>query len=397
MTKAKKIIGFLLLLSSTLTMMSGAIIAPSLPAISKYFAALPHAEFLTKIILTIPAIVITFTAPFVGSISRKTGKIRLLLLAYLLYGLAGSAGLYLDNLYFILLSRMFFGLSVSVILTITTTLIGDYFTGNQRSRFISMQGSFVSGAGILFITFSGVLADTSWRLPFAIYLFPFIFLLPAIKYFYEPPSDNDNSSQNIQNVKRKLSGFSVYYVYALSFLGMLFFYLIPVHLPFLLVDTLHQNASMTGIAIAIMSISGATISWFYKNIKAYLDFFPIFSIAFLVMGAGFVIVGLAQNIVILITGLVVSGYGLGLLVPNSNLFFIDNAAPGRRTKLLGGLSSAFFLGQFSSPVISEPLFRLTGTQTGFLYFAAATLILSGIVAIKYYKNKARVKPVTTIS
>jgi len=378
-------------------MMSGAIIAPSLPAISKYFATLPHAEFLTKIILTIPAIVITFTAPFVGSISEKTGKIKLILSAYILYGLAGSAGLYLDNLYLILLSRMFFGLSVSVILTITTTLIGDYFAGNQRSKFISMQGSFVSGAGILFITFSGLLADTSWRFPFAIYLFPFVFLLPAIKYFYEPATDSENTKHNIQNITPKLSGFRVYYVYSLAFLGMMFFYLIPVHLPFLLVDTLHQKASMSGIAIAIMSISGATISWFYKNIKARLDFFPIFSISFLVMGAGFVIVGLAQNIVVLITGLVVSGYGLGLLVPNSNLFFIDNAAPGRRTKLLGGLSSAFFLGQFSSPVFSEPLFRITGTQTGFLYFAAATFILSGIVVIKYYKNKARIKPVTIIN
>ena len=372
-----------------LTMMSGAIIAPSLPAISNYFHSTPNSEFLTKIVLTTPAFVITFTAPFVGALSRRTGKIRLLLSAYILYAIAGSIGLYVDTLYAILAGRMFFGLSVAVILTITTTLIGDYFSGAQRSKFISIQGSFVSIGGIVFISFAGFLADLSWRYPFAMYLFPLLFFVPALKYLYEPDISSEDSPKDSGGKVKKLSNYVVGYIYVLGFLGMVLFYLIPVHLPFLIVNELGESASTTGIAIAIMSVSGATISWFYKNIKARFGFFQIFFSSFFLMGIGFVVVTSAPTIVILILGLIISGYGLGLLIPNSNLFFIENASPARRTSLLGGLSSAFFIGQFLSPVFSDPVFRSTGTQAGFLYFAITSFIISifVMVILQVRKNK----------
>lgn len=373
-----------------LTMMSAAIVAPSLPAISVHFRGIPNVEFLTKIILTTPAIVIAVTAPFVGTVSEKTGKIRLLLSAYLLYAVAGSAGLYINNLYFILISRMFFGLSVSVILTLTTTLIGDYFSGNERSKFISIQGSFVSAGGIVFITFAGFLADASWRYPFTMYLFPLLFIYRAYKYYFEPENTREDDILAGKS-PQLLSNYTVAYVYMLAFAGMAIFYLIPVHLPFLIVHEMHENASVTGIAIAIMSISGATISWFYKNIKARFAFFTIFVFAFLLMGIGFAVVKLADNIVLLVAGLIIAGYGLGLLIPNCNLFFIEKASVARRTRLLGGLSSAFFLGQFASPLVSQPVFNQTGTRNGFLYFAVLSVVISLVIFVKK-KMKQIVRP-----
>lgn len=50
-----------LLLTSTLTVMAGATIAPSLPQIAEVFQDLPSAGMLTKMVLTIPALVIALT------------------------------------------------------------------------------------------------------------------------------------------------------------------------------------------------------------------------------------------------------------------------------------------------------------------------------------------------
>jgi MFS family permease len=92
-----------LLLVSTLTVMSGATIAPSLPAMREYFADVPNADYLVRLALTLPALLIALGAPAVGVIIDRLGRKPLLLIALILYGLAGSSGLILNGLNLILI------------------------------------------------------------------------------------------------------------------------------------------------------------------------------------------------------------------------------------------------------------------------------------------------------
>jgi MFS family permease len=84
-----------LLLVSTLTVMSGATIAPSLPAMGEYFADVPNADYLVRLALTLPALLIALGAPVVGVMIDRLGRKPLLLVALILYGLAGSSGILL--------------------------------------------------------------------------------------------------------------------------------------------------------------------------------------------------------------------------------------------------------------------------------------------------------------
>jgi len=76
-----------LLLSSSLTIMAGATIAPSLPQIQQVFANNPQSEFLTKIILTIPALFIAMFSPVVGALIDRFGRLKLMLSSLILYKL----------------------------------------------------------------------------------------------------------------------------------------------------------------------------------------------------------------------------------------------------------------------------------------------------------------------
>ena len=68
-------------------------------------ASTPQAEFLAKMVLTIPALSIAiFSAP-VGWLIDRTGRKTVLISAIFLYALAGTSGLYLDSLHAILASR----------------------------------------------------------------------------------------------------------------------------------------------------------------------------------------------------------------------------------------------------------------------------------------------------
>ena len=95
-----------ILFLSMLTMMAAAIIAPSLPDIALEFKQFPQVELLSKLILSIPALMIAMIAPFVGRYIDRFGRLKLLYVGLVIYAVSGTSAYVLNNLYLILLSRM---------------------------------------------------------------------------------------------------------------------------------------------------------------------------------------------------------------------------------------------------------------------------------------------------
>ncbi len=136
-----------LLLTSTLTVMSGATIAPSLPAMQEYFADVENSALLVRLVLTIPALFIAIGGLFAGQLVDRIGRKPLLIASTLIYGLAGGSGLILNSLGTILIGRALLGLSVAGVMTGVTTLIADYYTGQKRANFMGLQAAFM-GLGV---------------------------------------------------------------------------------------------------------------------------------------------------------------------------------------------------------------------------------------------------------
>ena len=108
----KKLVKLTILLSASMTIMAGATIAPSLPQMKVVFNHIPNAEFIIKLVLTLPSLFIAIAAPFAGYIIDRLGRKKLLLFSLLLYAIAGTSGLYLNNLLTILIGRALLGVSV---------------------------------------------------------------------------------------------------------------------------------------------------------------------------------------------------------------------------------------------------------------------------------------------
>ncbi|NJO00742.1 MAG: MFS transporter, partial [Bacteroidia bacterium] len=113
MQKSKSWIKLTLLLVGSMTIMASAIIAPALPKIKAAYAYLPQAEFLTQLVLTMPGIFIALGAPLVGRLIDRIGRKKVLIASLAVYGAAGTAGFYLDSLYWLLASRALLGLAVA--------------------------------------------------------------------------------------------------------------------------------------------------------------------------------------------------------------------------------------------------------------------------------------------
>ena len=103
-----------------------------------HFAEVPGSAVLVPVVLTLPALVIALLAPFAGIIADRLGRKPLLLASMLLYVLCGVLPLWLESLPAIVLSRAGIGLAEAGIMTCCTTLMGDYYSGARRERFVAM-------------------------------------------------------------------------------------------------------------------------------------------------------------------------------------------------------------------------------------------------------------------
>lgn len=355
-----------LLLTSTLTIMAGATIAPSLPAMQAHFATVENVELWVRLLLTTPALLIALGAPLAGQFVDTLGRKPLLMGSALLYGVAGSSGFVLNSIFQMLAGRALLGLAVAGIMVSTMTLIADYYQGDRRSSFMGLQAAFMSLGGVIFLSVGGLIADINWRLPFLIYLFSWLLLPAILGVLYEPDSaqPSDPSTQNLSpsakapdiaqpEVKTPLKLLGL--IYGSALILQIVFYMIPVQLPFYLEQLSAASASQSGLAIALVTLFAAIASMNYGKLKQKFSYVQILSISFILIGLGYGGIGLASNYPLILVVLIPAGIGLGWVTPNLNLWTTVAVPTALRGRALGGLTTCLFLGQFLSPIVTQPL------------------------------------------
>ena len=358
-----------------MTMMAGAVISPSLPQIKRVFIETENIALLSRLVITLPAIFIAVFSPLFGNLIDQFGRKKLLLLSLILYAVGGTSGFFLFNIYSILAGRAILGIGVAGIMTIATTLIGDYFTGNERNRFAGLQGAFIGLGGVLFISVAGLFADIHWQMPFLIYLFAIPVFILTIFYIYEPKLSSSYKKIKIKTVKynRSLS----WLILLLTFTGIIFFYMIPVQIPFIIGGFENTNNAQIGYAISLSTLSSALVSANYFRIKKIFSFRQIFQLSLVFMGIGFFIVSMAHSFSFILLAMSVSGIGTGLLMPTGSLWMLAVSPEQIRGTLVGRISTASYLGMFFSPVFFQPIINGYTVSTAFL----TASVSMGIIAV----------------
>jgi MFS family permease len=275
-----------LLLVSSMTVLAGAIIAPSLPGLKASFEPNPGADLLAKLMLTLPALFIAITAGLAGWLTDKLGRKPVLITALVLYAIGGTSGLYFSDPYWLLAGRAVLGLAVGAVLTVATTLAGDYFEGENRGKFLSWQAAFMAFGGTAFLSLGGLLGTYSWRAPFAMYfasllLLPLVFLLkpPTLSYKKAIPGA-DTAAVNIPYGPILL-------VYAVGLLGHIVFYILPVQIPFLLEHNHGIGPQGVGLSLAAVTGMAGFASFYFHRMRGKRSHQQMALISFGIMGIGF--------------------------------------------------------------------------------------------------------------
>lgn len=376
------IVKLTLWLTSTVLIMTGLTISPSLPGMQDYFAEVENSEFLVRFALTVSALLIVIGSPIAGQIVDRFGRKPLLVASVLVYGLAGGSGLAINSLFILIGARAILGLAAAGVATSVTTLIADYYDEKARSRVMGLQSAFIGVGGFIFSSLGGVLADMNWRFPFAIYLSPLLLLPLIIGVLSEPNSHEMPSVANCQQqdplpkltIPWQLLGL----VYAIEFLHLLTFYITPTQLPFYLKTEFNLPSNRSGFAVAALTLSQAVVSLAYAKIRGQLSHLQITGLAFTLAGLGYGAIALAGTYSVIVLGAMISGFGFGLLMPNAKVWLSAAVPEAIRGRSLGGLNTFFFLGEFASPVVVQPLVTALGIGNGYGVISSSLLFLGAI-------------------
>jgi MFS family permease len=373
-----------LLLISSLTVMAGATIAPSLPTMQEHFKDVENAALWVRLVLTLPSLFIVFGSPIAGLVVDRFGRKTLLIASLSLYGLAGTSGYIFDSLFYLLIGRAFLGLAVAGIIVPATTLITDYYKGDSRAAFLGLQAAFMGLGSVVFLLLGGFLADQNWRSPFLIYLFAWLLVPLVIWAIPEPQRSKITNSNTPAAFPFTLLAF----IYGVGLLTQIIFYLIPVQLPFYLKELAQTNATQSGIAIALITLFSAGASFLYGRIKKRMGFFTVLILAFGLIGIGYSIIGI-QIYALVFVGLAIAGMGLGLLMPDLNLWIVSEVSDTAKGKALGGSSTFSFLGQFLSPFVAQPISQAVGLGTTYA-LAGVIMLVCGLLLMGLQRPICRI-------
>ncbi|MBA3580996.1 MAG: MFS transporter [Gammaproteobacteria bacterium] len=371
----------ILIALAALGALASAAIDPVLPQIRDYFhqqgdpAAI---ERLAKMLMGLPSLVCAFSAPFVGWLGDRFGRVRLLMGGLFIYGITGTVGLYAESIYWILGARALMGVGVAASMTLPIALIGDYYAGDQRRRVIALLAGMGTLAGFVVAMSAGGLGQYfGWRAVFALYTLPLILLVFVWRLFPEVEKLQMTQQQSQLTFKQAIQG--IWYLYPILLVTVTFFFALIVHMPFYLNDHLHvMDPTKIAAVFALSTLTGGLSALSYSWLLKRLNQQQVFAVIFMFSALGFGLCALWPQYTVIIVGAALAGIGMGLVTPHINTLILMSVDPAWRGRLIAGVTSTIFLSQFLSVALTQPLTEILGYPATFgliaMCFAALSIV-----------------------
>jgi MFS family permease len=372
----------LLMAGSCMPILGAVLIAPVLPKMQDYFESTPGAKALVPLALTAPALALALLAPFAGVIVDRLGRKRLLIVATLLYAVFGTAPLYLASLGAIIASRALVGVAEAAIMTCCTTLIGDYYSGHQRVKYLALQTMCGSASATAFFVIGGAAGSAGWRAPFWVYAVSLVLapLMATVLPNPAPGATVDELGTAVADTHRAFPWRQLRGICALTFFGAMVFYTVPVEMSYLLDDLGVKNSGVIGLATAVSSAATVGGAVAFSRLRRSPD--AMLPAVLALCAAGFGVMFLAGNAPLLVAGAVINCAGTGMLLPALLTSAMSRLAFEDRGRGTGLFMAAFFGGEFVCPLVLLAVESAVGSLAGAVAVLglAAALLAAGLFA-----------------
>lgn len=360
---------FTILSISLLTVMAGAAMAPALWAVKAHFAGKP--DLLIQFIVSLPALFIIVTNLCFPLLCRIAKTKSIAVAGLVLYVVSGTGAFFLEDISAILVLRALLGVSVGMIMPLSTGLLSYYFPPEDQSRLMGLCAAMNQIGGVIATLIAGVLAKVGWNYAFLVYSMGLFVLVLVLLFLPNERLDAPKGSGGfIHNLKR----------FYPSVLGMLLlmicFFIFPTNFSAVCVRTTNLDPiAVTVIMVAldvVAALVGVVFGGMMRRFRLSVKYFAPTS--FLL---GYLCFATSQSLPSLLVGCLFIGIANGIGVPYLNTIASVKAGQDAATTVMPLLSAALYAGQFLSPLVATPLAAkfFPGNVLGIYWIACAFSVL----------------------
>ena len=384
--------GILLLLPITMAVMGLIILVPVLPGIMAHYKDVPGVEYLVPLMLTLPALCVALLSPIAGVVVDFFGRRKTCIGALVVYAIVGILPIFLESLISIIISRAVLGAAEALIVISSTTLIGDYFHGRDREKWLANQTAVASLASIVLALLGGALGNFGWRAAFAAYGVSILFAVFLMIWTWEPRKSDESSEEVAPGAVVRFPWRTILPISLLAVFGGTMFFNMQIQVSNMLSEYYSiSSPSALGLysGLAGLSVAGGTL--LYRQVTARFFVPTQLLIAFGLLGISYVLMNHAPTSGQFTAWLVVNQIGSGMLLPALVVWAMGRLPFEVRGRGTGLFMSGWWLGQ---PLSSQAVAFMRGQNDGNLpatlqILGILCLIAAGIALVSRFRSSAQ--------
>ncbi|MGQ8336438.1 MFS transporter [Sunxiuqinia sp. A32] len=370
-----------IIFSTTLVAVMGvASITPAFPTIIKYFDITAQQVGWLIASFTLPGI---FLTPVTGVLADRLGRKIILVPSLFIFGIAGLSCAFIRDYEWLLVLRFVQGVGASSLASINITLIGDMFSGEQRTSAMGYNASVLSIGTASYPAIGGLLTVFGWSYVFVLPVLAIPLGIWVIYGLNNPePQNHRGLKEYFGNVWRTINR---PIVWGLFFANILLFVILYgaylTYFPLLLENRFEADSVIIGGTMSLMSmVTALTSSQLFRinkviaprqqlMISTGLYFLSMLFLAFTMGWEGTLI------------AIVLFGLGHGILIPSIQNMLVGLASIQERAAFMSLNAMVLRVGQTVGPLLIGIFYALGGISSAFIAGAGAAVLMFLLIVI----------------
>ncbi len=377
MTSRRGLLAFVFTVTLT-GILNNTLVTPAIPDILREFSQ-PNTR--AGWLVATGSVAGVVVAPLVGVLADRYGRRIVLTTCLTIFATFGAVAALAPTFPILLGARLGQGFGSAGLVNLAVVLLGDHFEGAERTFWVGRNGAVLTVGLAAMPSLSGVLTQAfSWRVTFGLYTLAFVTAVLAWQLLdharpEDPPAIRDQLSDVAHVVRRPevaillVIGFAVFVVIFGAFLTVM-----PIHLA----EEFGLEAGARGLVISTPAITSSLSAFNLGRIRRRLSMRVLIVTAASVFTAGFVVMGVAGAVWLLVLGTMGYGAGEGMFVGSLQDESMALAPDRHRGAVVAGFVGAARLGQTVGPLLFSAILAMTTTSNALLVAGGLT---AGIVVL----------------
>ena len=370
---------------SAIVSLPGLAISPILDNINTLFPKASELE--TSMLESLPSLLIIPFMLLAGRWTVRGNKLRLLVIGTSIFLLSGIGCMLSRTLTELIVTSTILGIGAGIIIPLSTGLIADYFTGDERVRQLGISSAVNNLTLVVATTLVGYLADIEWHLAFSVYLLPAITLLliPALSHTKPEPEPEHGAQNRTKSINWGIIiGLMVFY-FAITYLS-----LVVTFNTSYIVEGAGFKSTYSGIIISLFFLAIMAPGFFLNRIiklcGAWVNLCSL-----IIMGIGLSIIYFAHaSLLGLALGAIFTGFGYGSMQPIIYDKAATNSPPNLSTLALSLVMVVNYLAILVAPFIlqlTDKIFHTTSHTTAYIVNGCITLCIAIITLFTLHRSR----------